>query len=400
MCLYEEPILSTPERPPGPLLEERDNNINASPMNTASISEQPNAPERSISLNNISAIDTDVCMIDAEVASINAHEELESLEDITVYEVVTEYQSAPPISTANYPHIFLQLRDGQIINVENGEVVINISQFVANETAEPPVSNIDSLLSSQGSPRLDSEYLSSTQESKVQQDFAVDDVTIKPPMGVLDQSLVGHEEIVVAESTIEDVEVMREVRSLISDPPPEGWIDNETRMVYYTNDPVWGSEGITNEEMEVIKQHHASKTPTNADCIKYLYGDEEVDDPRVPDHIHYRRCKRPTTLEEVYRRWSFRLRRRAYFARPAVNRGGLWFPELYLPDPEDPEWSWKEGIEVDRPAQSLYQLNEGKGFWDPFKHLRVNGLHPYYRWPIHENCIQRQIPPNPIRHVK
>ena len=55
---------------------------------------------------------------------------------------------------------------------------------------------------------------------------------------------------------------------------------------------------------------------------------------------------------------------------------------------------------MDRPAQSLYQLNEGKGFWDPFKHLRVNGLHPYYRWPIHENCIQRQIPPNPIRHVK
>ena len=120
----------------------------------------------------------------------------------------------------------------------------------------------------------------------------------------------------------------------------------------------------------------------------------------MPDHIYYRRCKRPTTLEEVYRRWSFRLRRRAYFARPAVNINGLWFPELYLPDPEDPEWSWKEGIEVDRPAQSLYQLNGGKGFWDPFKHLRVNGSHPYYRWPIHENCIQREIPPNPIRHVK
>ena len=125
-----------------------------------------------------------------------------------------------------------------------------------------------------------------------------------------------------------------------------------------------------------------------------------MDDPRVPDHIHYRRCKRPTTLEEVYRRWSFRIRRRANFARPAVNIGGVWFPELYLPDPEDPEWSWKEGIEVDRPAQSLYQLNEGKVFWDPFKHLRVNGTHPHYKWPVHENCIQRSIPPNPIRHVK
>ena len=42
--------------------------------------------------------------------------------------------------------------------------------------------------------------------------------------------------------------------------------------------------------------------------------------------------------------------------------GELWFPELYLPDPDDPELSWKEGIEVDRPAQSLYQLNEGKVF--------------------------------------
>ena len=30
----------------------------------------------------------------------------------------------------------------------------------------------------------------------------------------------------------------------------------------------------------------------------------------------------------------------------------------------------------------------------------MNGSHPYYRWPIHENCIQREIPPNPIRHVK
>ena len=80
--------------------------------------------------------------------------------------------------------------------------------------------------------------------------------------------------------------------------------------------------------------------------------------------------------------------------------GGLWFPELYLPDPEDPEWSWKEGKEVDCPAQSLYQLNEGKVFCDPFKHLQVNGVHPYQRWSSHENCVQWQVPPNPIRHVK
>ena len=49
----------------------------------------------------------------------------------------------------------------------------------------------------------------------------------------------------------------------------------------------------------------------------------------------------------------------------------------YLPDPEDPEWSWKEGIEMDWPAQSLYQLNEGRVLWDPYNHLRVNGMHPF-----------------------
>ena len=171
-------------------------------------------------------------------------------------------------------------------------------------------------------------------------------------------------------------------------------------MIYNTNEADWWSNGISEGEMVKIKQNHVSKLPTNADCIKFLYGHEEVDDPRIPDHIHYRRCKRPTTLEEVYRRWSFRLRRRAYFARPAINMGGMWFPELYIPDPEDPEWSWKVGIEVDRPAQSLYQLNEGKVFWDPFKHLRVSGTHPYYKWPAHENCIDRSVPPNPIHHVK
>ena len=80
---------------------------------------------------------------------------------------------------------------------------------------------------------------------------------------------MGHEEVVVAETTFEEVEeeVMREVRSLISNPPPEGWLNYETHMVYNTNEPVWGSESITNEEMEVIKRHHASPVPTNANCI-------------------------------------------------------------------------------------------------------------------------------------
>ena len=55
---------------------------------------------------------------------------------------------------------------------------------------------------------------------------------------------------------------------------------------------------------------------------------------------------------------------------------------------------------MNRPAQSLYQLNEGKVFWDPYKHLRVNGVHPHYRFASHERCINRDVPPNPIRHVQ
>ena len=41
-----------------------------------------------------------------------------------------------------------------------------------------------------------------------------------------------------------------------------------------------------------------------------------------------------------------------------------------------------------------------QGFWDPFKHLRVNGVHPHYKCPVHESCIDRSILPSPIRHVK
>ena len=149
-----------------------------------------------------------------------------------------------------------------------------------------------------------------------------------------------------------------------------------------------------------IKQKDINKTPTNADCIKYLYNYEEVDDPKVPDAIYYRRCKKPITAEEVYRRRSFRIRRRRYFALPAIYIGGFWFPEPYFPDPEDPEWSWKEGLEINRPAQSLYQLNEGKVFWDPYKHLRVNGSYPYYKFSSHERCIDREIPPNLVRFVQ
>ena len=117
---------------------------------------------------------------------------------------------------------------------------------------------------------------------------------------------------------------------------------------------IWETEGVTNEEAEKLVQNRTNKVPTNADCITYLYDYTEVDDPKIKDHIYYRRCKRPTNFEEVYRRHKFRIRRREYFARPAIKIGGIWYPEPYLPDPEDPEWSWKEGIEMDQPAQSLF----------------------------------------------
>ena len=55
-------------------------------------------------------------------------------------------------------------------------------------------------------------------------------------------------------------------------------------MVYNTDESKWGSNGISDEEMVNIKKNHISKILTNADCVKYLYGHEEVDDPRVPDH--------------------------------------------------------------------------------------------------------------------
>ena len=67
-------------------------------------------------MNSTSVLGTDVYMTDSEVADINAHGEFESLEDLTVYE----------------------LFDGKIINVENGEIVISLSQFLAtNELTEP-----------------------------------------------------------------------------------------------------------------------------------------------------------------------------------------------------------------------------------------------------------------------
>ena len=140
----------------------------------------------------------------------------------------------------------------------------------------------------------------------------------------------------------------------------------------------WGRDGIHEEDMSIITRDRLDITPTNRDCISNIYGYYENDNPAIPTEINYRWCKPATTLEELYRREMFRVRRRGYFDRPAIKEGNSWYPEKYLPDPEDPELSWKEGLEMDLPAMSVYQLNGGKGFWDPYKHKRNKGEQPYY----------------------
>ena len=62
-------------------------------------------------------------------------------------------------------------------------------------------------------------------------------------------------------------------------------------MVYQTTESKWGGDGVPENDMVGIKQGVANKIPTNADCIKYLYGYEEIDDPKIPDAIYYRLCK-------------------------------------------------------------------------------------------------------------
>ena len=356
-----------------------------------------------------------------------------------------------------YPHLVVKLCDGEIVNANNGERIANLSQFLeANNVPEPARSDSDPrsplspllLFNSDDEVPVDPSQLSdqdNTTNQRPGQDqtlaqlnhslvdldetailvinetMSQDPLLSQPPSQRLSQLTLDHEEVVVATSqslpdlqpiiaapvnsprVLEvnniELQVTEDMGDLLAG-FPEGWWEGKTTMTYHTNEVRWAADGVPDEEIQKTVRNRENKTPTNADCITYLYEYIEMDDPRIADHMYYRRCKPPTTIEEVYRRHTFRIRRRRYFARPAINIGGAWFPEPYLPDPEDPEWSWKEGIEMDQPAQSLYQLNEGRVYWDPYKHLRVNGLHPHYSWPGHEAVTNREIPPNPIRHVK
>ena len=96
---------------------------------------------------------------------------------------------------------------------------------------------------------------------------------------------------------------------------------------------------------------------------------------------------------------SFRRRREDYFRRPAIYHNHKWYPKKYLPDPEDREWSWKEGIEVDRPAQSAYQSSKGQVFWDPDRHKQNVGDHPHYKFKWHYDQINKDVLPEPIKHL-
>ena len=115
----------------------------------------------------------------------------------------------------------------------------------------------------------------------------------------------------------------------------------------------WDKEGVLVDSLAPYLQ---GRPPTNGELIKIIYGYEFDDDMTLSDEVYYRHCKPPSTETELFRRHTFRKRRYEYLYRPAIKRGNLWFPEKYLPDPEDPEWSWKEGIELHKPAKSAYQL--------------------------------------------
>ena len=49
---------------------------------------------------------------------------------------------------------------------------------------------------------------------------------------------------------------------------------------------------------------------------------------------------------------------------------------------------------------SVYQLNDGKVFWDPYKHRRNQGEQPYYRWQGYRGIVNSDYPSVPAVHVQ
>ena len=256
--------------------------------------------------------------MDTEVTEI-LDNSTKSVEEVTIYEVVTEYRPRPDVGQLlqQYPHIFIQLCDGEIIDAESGERIINIdlTQFIANtELEERPMMDTDPILTDQMSPgslHIDSDYIDSTQQhpgsygqrADISTELSASQLTnlerIIPFTSQLSYTsdqislpLLAHQEVVgTTAQNVEEVEseVMQEVRDLISNIRPEGRLKIETQMASHTEESKWGGDGVPENDMVGIKQCAANKTPTNADCIKYLFGYEEIDDPKVPDAIHYQR---------------------------------------------------------------------------------------------------------------
>ena len=90
---------------------------------------------------------------------------------------------------------------------------------------------------------------------------------------------------------------------------------------------------------DMIGERH-NRILINEDCIAVVCNYTPDDDLSILDEEYDRWCEPPTDKDELYRRYSFRRRRRVdYFRRPAIYHNNKWYPEKYLSDPEDPEWS-------------------------------------------------------------
>ena len=139
----------------------------------------------------------------------------------------------------------------------------------------------------------------------------------------------------------------------------------------------WEPEGVHADLMRDMIGERNNPAVTNEDCIAVVYNYAPDDDLSVPDEEYYRWCEPPTDKDELYRRYSFRRRRVDYFGRPAIYHNNKWYPEKYLPDPEDPEWSWKEGIEVPNYIPNYHPDWKGWRVSDPVMINLTNGRKTY-----------------------
>ena len=190
----------------------------------------------------------DAIYTDTEITEI-LENSMNSVEEVTVYEVVTEYRPRPDVGQLihNYSHIFIQLCDGEIINAES-IIDIDLTQFITNNGLEKQ-SRLDteSIPPSQISPRslhIDIDDVASTQEHGRQQTIVIStdaqpnqlmisSEQLSQPSSQLtnlseqlSQLLLAHEEVVSTSDQLVnevDKEVIGEIRNLIADFRPERW---------------------------------------------------------------------------------------------------------------------------------------------------------------------------------